>query len=93
MKRLLVLPMLALTACQSLSPTITTTKHTVILPSESMYNCPTVVYYPKADTLTDIQTARLIVDLQKNNSTCKNSMGSIKKFLEESKKTVEQGPQ
>lgn len=90
MKKLLILPLLMLTACQTTSPTITTTKHTVILPSDSMYNCPTLVYYPKVETLTDIQAARLIVDLHKNNSTCKNSMNSIKRFLEESKKTVEE---
>lgn len=90
MKRILVLPLMFLTACQTLEPTVITTKHTVIMPADSLYNCPTAVYYPKPETLTDVQTARLLVTLQKNNSVCKNSMNSIKRFLEESKKTVEE---
>ena len=54
-----------------------------------MYNCPVVDYYPKVDGLTDLQVARLLVTMQKSNSTCKNSLESIRKFMREAQKTVE----
>ena len=90
MKRLLLIPFaLLLAGCQSTQPDLVKTKIQVIVPDQSMYECPTIKSYPNADKLTDIQVARLIVQLYKNNQTCKNSIEAIQKFLETSKASLE----
>ena len=92
MRSLIVIPVfLALAACQTVSqdPVLTTEKFTVVTPPDSMYYCPTVGVYPDPDKLTDIEAAKLMVQLHRNNRICKNSVNSIKKFLDEAKKTVE----
>jgi uncharacterized protein YcfL len=88
MKKLLVLSAIFLAGCQS-AQIVTTEKQIVIIPSESMYNCPTVSSYPNPKTLTDIEVAKLIVQLDRYNKICKNSIDSIKIYLQNAKKTVE----
>jgi hypothetical protein len=68
---------------------ITTTKYQVIIPDNSLYNCPTVRSFPNPNNLTDAEVARVIVELYKNNQICKNSIDAVKKFLEQSKATIE----
>jgi hypothetical protein len=68
---------------------ITTDKLSVVSPPESMYNCPSGAFYPNPDTLTDVQVAKLLVQLQRSNKTCRNSMEAIRKYLESAKATVE----
>lgn len=90
-KILILLSLLALAGCNTTSqfqPTVT--KMTVVVPDQSMYACPLYKRFPNADTLTDVQVAKTIVDLYKNNVKCKNSIESIRKFLNNSKQTVEQ---
>jgi len=86
MKRVLLLTTLMLAGCQTV---VTTQKQLVILPSASMYNCPTVESYPDPKKLTDIEVAKLIVQLDRYNKICKNSIDSIKTYLENAKKTAE----
>ena len=90
MKKLLIIPLaLLVAACQSTQPELITTKSRVIIPDNSMYNCPTLAQFPSPETLTDVQVAQTIVQLYQNNTTCKNSMDAIKKYLERAKATVE----
>lgn len=90
MKKIIFLLAIALAGCQTSDGQMLVTKQqVVIVPSNSMYNCPTVAGLPDPKTLTDLQVARLLFDLNKSNSVCKNSINSIKKYLEEAKKTVE----
>lgn len=92
MRALIVIPaFLILAACQTASqqPLLTTERITVVTPPESMYYCPTVAVYPSPDQLTDVETAKLMVQLHKNNRICKNSMNSIKRYLDQAKKTAE----
>jgi len=91
MKKLIPFIALALTGCQTTSDTqlLTTKEQVVIVPSDSMYNCPTVSNLPDPKTLTDLQVAKLLFELNKNNSVCKNSVTSIKRYLDEAKKTVD----
>ena len=80
---------LLLTACASEDPVVTTVRHRVVMPDESMYACETVERFPEARTLTDLQVARLLVELHQNNVQCRNSIKSIRAFLEESKSRIE----
>lgn len=90
MKKLIPLVALVLSGCQTADVQMLTVKEQVVItPSESMYNCPTISSLPDPKTLTDLQVAKLLFELNKNNSVCKNSITSIKKYLEEAKKTVE----
>jgi len=55
----------------------------VVLAPESMYNCPVVKKWPNIKTLSDLQTARLIVQLAENNNICKASVDALHKFYNE----------
>lgn len=81
----LIAPLLA--ACGS-SPTLRTTQHVVVMPEELMFNCPAAVL-PESRTLTDVQVARLIVQLYQNNTTCNNSMTALRTFLETAQRTTQ----
>ena len=91
MKKILIIPVLFLTACASPETIVTTTKYQVITPNAGMYNCPTIRAFPDPLTLSDIQVAQLIVQLYENNQTCKNSIEAIKKFLQDAKARIERG--
>lgn len=90
MRFLPLLGVLFLAAC-SPNPTVTTTRHIVVLPQESLYSCEIVKTFPDSRTLTDLQVARLLVELHQNNVRCRNSIESIRKFLEDSRAQVEEG--
>lgn len=91
MKRLLIVPVvLALAACNSAGPKPTVTEYKVVTPDKAMYECPTIKKWPNPDTLTDVQVAKTVVQLHKNNVKCKNSLDGVEKFIENSKKIVEQ---
>lgn len=89
MKKLFLLLPLLLTACSTTSQVITSKEQIVVEVPSSYYNCPTDVYIPDPKKLTDIQVARILVTLHKNNKVCKNSLNAIKKFIDEAKQTVE----
>lgn len=92
MSRVLVAALAVLLAgCSSVEPTVITVRHRVVLPEESMYACDTVERFPDSRTLTDLQVARLLVDLHQNNVRCRNSMETIRRFLEDSRVRIEEG--
>ena len=74
---------LVLAGCNQAKETqvVTTYKYLVVHPDEAMYYCPVLKEFPNWRTLTDAQVARTVVQLQKNNLTCKSSIESIRKFL------------
>lgn len=82
---------LLLAACNESKPELIRTQWKVVIPDASMYRCPSLKDYPNTATLTDIQVAKLIVELYKNNQTCKNSIDSIKTYLNEAQKQLESG--
>jgi hypothetical protein len=82
---------LLLGACASDDIVISTTKYRVVIPEESMFTCDVVERFPDSRTLTDLQVARLLVDLHQNNIRCRNSMQAIRDFLEDSRIRVEEG--
>jgi uncharacterized lipoprotein YajG len=88
MKKLILLSALFLTGCQT-AQIVTTKEQIVITPSVNMYNCPVVSSYPNPKTLTDIEVAKLIVQLDRYNKICKNSIEAIRQYLESAKKTAE----
>lgn len=92
MKKLFIIPLLMLTACQTAEPQLVRTKIEVVTPDAAMYNCPVVTRYPDPEKLTDVQVAKLLVQLDRNNRTCKNSVDAIQKFLAEAKKVQEAPP-
>lgn len=82
---------LMVSACASEPAVVTTTKYRVVMPDESMFACDTVTRFPEARTLTDLQVARLMVELHQNNIRCRNNMSAIRQFLEDAKSRVETG--
>lgn len=64
-------------------------QYRVVLAPDSMYNCPVVTRWPKIKTLTDLQVARLIVQLAENNKICKSSLDSIKAYYARAKREIE----
>ena len=81
MKKLVLLFALLLAGCNEPQQVITTYKYLVVHPNEAMYACPVLKEFPDWRTLTDAQVAKTIVQLHKNNLTCKSSIESIRKFL------------
>ena len=69
---------------------ITKTKREVIMPERSMFYCKNVRRYPKPSTLTDVQVAKIIVEMHKRNTECQKNMNNIWFFLEEAKKRADQ---
>ena len=82
---------LLLGACGSDDPVVTSTKYRVVIPEESMFACDTVERFPESRTLTDLQVARLLVELHQNNVRCRNSVQAIRQFLEDSRARIETG--
>ncbi len=84
-KILLIAAALGLTACNPNDPAslITTYKYVVVHPAEAQFTCPVLKNFPAWRTLTEAQVARVIAELYKNNITCKSSIESIRKFLDD----------
>jgi uncharacterized protein YcfL len=77
--------------CSYNEPTITTVRHRVVLPEESMYTCSIIEQFPASRSLTDVQVARLLVELHQNNIQCRNSIITIRHFLESARARLEEG--
>lgn len=88
MKKIILLCFLLLAGCNDQAQVVTTYRYMVVHPSEAMYYCPVLKEWPNWKTLTDSQVSKLIVQLQKNNLTCKSSIESIRKFLKNADKTI-----
>jgi hypothetical protein len=87
----LILFVMLLAGCNEQTQVVTTYKYMVVHPAEAMYYCPVLKEFPNWKTLTDSQVAKLIVHLQRNNLTCKSSIESIRKFLNESDLIIKKG--
>ena len=81
MKWIILFTALILAGCNDTQQVVTSYKYMVIHPDEAMYYCPVLKQFPNWRTLTDAEVARTVVQLHKNNLTCKSSIESIKKFL------------
>jgi len=89
MKLLLVgIATLSLAGCASLAPppqVITKTELQVVMPDRKMFYCQNVRHFPNPDTLTDVQVAKLIVELHSKNTECQKNMNSVYEFLDDAK--------
>jgi hypothetical protein len=90
MKKLLLLSSLLLAGCNE-TEVVRSYKYMVVHPDEAMYNCPVLKQFPDWKTLTDAQVAKTVVTLYKNNLTCKSSIESIRKFLNEADAITKKG--
>jgi hypothetical protein len=83
--------LLGLTGCAKAPPPqiITKTELQVYVPDRTMFYCQNVRRFPNSDTLTDVQVAKLIVELHGKNTECQKNMNSIWKTLDEAKKAAE----
>lgn len=81
--------LLLLAGCDSGDPTLIKTELKVAVPDNSMYICPIENKFPNPATLTDVQTAKMLLRLYQNNKICKNSLDSIKAFIDNAQKTIE----
>lgn len=86
-KLLIVTAALMLAGCQT-EQAITKTQLQVVIPDRSLFACPTTKY-PNPDTLTDVEVAKLLVTLQRNNADCKRNMNAIRTYLEDAKAQTE----
>ena len=68
---------------------LTKTELQVVMPERAMFYCQNVRHFPNPDTLTDVEVAKLLVELHSKNTICQKNMNSIYKFLDEAKKTTE----
>lgn len=82
---------LLLAGCAGSKPpqVITKTEYKVLVPERTMFYCKNVRRYPKSSTLTDVQVAKLLVEMHKRNTECQKNMNNIWFFLEEASKKVE----
>ena len=82
-KLLLLLPFaLLLGACQA-NDALIVQNYKVIKPAEALYYCPVLKSFPRYQDLEDYQVAKLLVELHKNNLTCKSSLNAIHTFLDQ----------
>ena len=70
---------------------ITSYRWMVVHPDEAMYRCPVLKAFPNWRTLKDSEVAKTVTELYKNNLTCKSSIDSIKRFLDEADASLKRG--
>ena len=80
---------LLLVGCAQEQNIVRSERQIVIIPDEGMFQCPTVSVFPNPTTLTDLQVARLLVQLYENNTVCRNNIDAIKNFLETARGRLE----
>jgi len=91
MKKILaILFAVTLAGCSSTSQLITKEKMMVVEPDKSLYNCPAVPRFPNPDTLTDVEVAKLLVLMERNNSECRRNIKAIQTFIEQAKARLKQ---
>ena len=92
MKLLLaVVAMIGLAGCAKPLPpqVLTKTEMQVLVPDRTMFYCKNVRKFPNPDTLTDVEVAKLLVELHSKNTECQKNMNALYKFLDEAKKRSE----
>lgn len=78
---------LSLAGCATAPPQLVTrTELKVVMPERTMFYCENVRRFPNPDTLTDVQVAKLLVELHAKNTECQKNMNSVYKFLDEASK-------
>jgi hypothetical protein len=83
MKKIVVcLAALTLAGCGT-APKLLAPEYKVVTVPEDLYQCPVKKKFPESRGLTNQQVGSLILELQKNNLTCKNSLDNIKAYLAE----------
>jgi hypothetical protein len=82
---------LTLSACAKAPPPqfITKTEVQVYMPDKAMFYCQNVRRFPNSETLTDVQVAKLLVELHQKNTECQKNMNTVYKTIENAKKTIE----
>jgi uncharacterized protein YcfL len=65
------------------------TQYKVVIAPNSLYNCPQVTKWPKVKTLTDLQVARVMVQLAESNKICAASLNAVKQFYADAKVRIE----
>jgi len=81
-----------LSACaQAANPALIKDRPVVFIPDASYFYCPTVDQYPSVKTLTDIQVAELLVQLDTYNRECKASLDAVLAQLLATKTQLEGG--
>lgn len=82
---------LSLAGCAKALPPqiITKTELQVVVPDKSMFYCQNVRRFPNSETLTDVQVAKLLVELHSKNTECQKNMNALYKTLDEAKKRTE----
>lgn len=86
-----VLIILLFAACAREPVVLRSVQHIVVMPGEALFTCP-APDLPESRTLTDVQIARLIVQLYRNNVTCNNSMTALRAFLETAQRATQPQP-
>jgi len=89
MKYVIVLSALLLSGCASAPIKLLEPEYKVVTPPESLYDCPIEKKFPDSKNLTNEQVGKLILKLQKNNLTCKNSLENVHNFMDQAKETIE----
>ena len=91
--RVLIACIIALTVagCNKTMPpqVLTKTELQVIVPERNMFYCQNVRRFPNPETLTDVEVAKLLVELHSKNTECQKNMNALYKFLSEAKKQTE----
>jgi hypothetical protein len=90
-KALVLIATLGLAGCAGSvgQANLITTKQVVVMPDQSLFHCPNVRKFPDPEKLTDVEVAKLLVNLHANNTMCQKNINSIHEFLVNSKKTAE----
>lgn len=83
---ILALMIVVLSGCAS---TNYVTEYKVVVAPSTLYNCPAIGKLPPVATLTDLQVAKLLVNLAENNKICKSSLDKIKAYYIEAKTRIE----
>jgi len=81
MKYTLLGLMCFLAACSTDDNIVVSQRQVVVMPPDNMFQCDVVTRFPEPTTLTDLQVARLLVQLYEYNASCKNNMDAIRTFL------------
>jgi hypothetical protein len=83
---------LGLVGCAKAPPpqVITKTELQVYVPEKSMFYCQNVRRFPNSETLTDVQVAKLLVELHSKNTECQKNMNAVYKTLEGARKKAEE---
>jgi uncharacterized protein YcfL len=90
---LITLSSLLLMGCQNAATILTSNRNMVVMPPTELFVCPTISEYPNQASMTDLDVARLIVQLHDNNERCRINIEAIKQFLEAARQVTERPAQ